>query len=45
MRLTDARVIGDDGILEGNVEVHADENAFAFEVEVVDSELGHDFSF
>ena len=37
----DARVIGDDAILERNVEVHADENAFAAKVESVDGELGH----
>src|SRR2546430_1003603 len=37
----DARVIGDDRVLEGNVEVDADEDAFAFEVEVVDGELRH----
>jgi hypothetical protein len=41
----DARVVGDDGVLERDVEVHADKNAFAFEVEVVDGELGHEFSF
>src|SRR6266581_4253426 len=41
-RLADARVVGDDGVLERDVEVDANENAFAFEVEVVDGELGHD---
>ena len=39
--LADARVVSDDSLLEGNVEVHADEDAFTFEVEVVDRELGH----
>src|SRR6266403_938665 len=38
----DACVVGDDAVLQGNVEVHADENAFAAEVEVVDGELSHD---
>ena len=38
----DACVVGDDAVLQGDVEVHADENAFATEVEVVDGELGHD---
>jgi hypothetical protein len=37
----DARVIGDDRVLEGNVEVDADEDAFAFQIEVVDGELSH----
>src|SRR6267142_4314059 len=38
----DASVVGDDAVFQGNVEIHADENAFAAEVEVVDGELGHD---
>src|SRR6266403_1056501 len=38
----DASVVGDDAVFQGNVEVHADENAFAAEVEVVDGELGHE---
>src|SRR5882724_2338813 len=38
----DACVVGDDAVFQGNVEVHADENAFAAEVEVVDGEPGHD---
>src|ERR1700745_1961054 len=37
----DARVIGDDRVLERNVEVDADEDAFAFQIEVVDGELSH----
>ena len=42
-RFADACVVGDDAVFQRNVEVHADENAFAAEVEVVDGELGHDF--
>src|SRR6266481_373239 len=38
----DACVVGDDAVFQGNVEIHADENAFAAEVEVVDGELGHE---
>src|SRR6266481_3122062 len=38
----DASVVGDDGVFQRNVEIHADENAFAAEVEGVDGELGHD---
>src|ERR1700685_3974244 len=32
----DARVVGDDAVLEGNVEVHADEDALAVEIEIVE---------
>jgi hypothetical protein len=38
-----ACVIGDDTVLERDVEVHADENAFAAEIEVVDGEFIHEF--
>src|SRR6266702_183403 len=37
-----AGVVGDDGILEGDVEVHADEDTLALEIEIVDGELVHD---
>src|SRR4029077_16906957 len=40
-RFADARVVGDDGILERNVEIDADENALAAKVEVIDGELVH----
>src|SRR5260370_16616616 len=40
-----ASVVGDDAVFERNVEVHADEDAFAAEVEIVDGELVHDVSF
>src|SRR5712664_2687747 len=38
----DACVVGDDAVFQRHVEVHADENALAAEVEVVDGELGHE---
>jgi len=40
--LTDARVVGDDALFQRNVEIHADENALAAKVEVIDGELVHD---
>src|SRR5579885_2234163 len=40
-RLADARIVGDDAVLQGHVEVHAKEDALAFEIEVLDSELIH----
>jgi len=40
----DARVIGDDAVLEGNVEVHADEDALSAKIEIVDGQLVHDYS-
>src|SRR5438876_785302 len=40
-RFADASLVGDDAVFERNVEVHADEDAFAAEVEVVDGELVH----
>jgi hypothetical protein len=44
-RFADASAVGDDTVFERNVEVHADEDAFAAEVEIVDGELVHDVSF
>ena len=44
-RFADAGVVGDHAVLERNVEVHADEDALAAEVEVVDGELVHGVSF
>ncbi len=38
----DARVIGDLAVLEGNVEVDADEDTLATRVDVADRELVHD---
>ncbi len=43
-RFADARVVGDDAVLEWHVEVHADENALAAEVEIVDGQFRHGFS-
>ena len=40
--LANAGVVGDDGILERDVEVHADEDTLALEIEIVDGELVHD---
>ncbi len=37
----DARVVGDDAVFERDVEVDADEDALAVEVEIVDGELVH----
>jgi hypothetical protein len=37
----DARVVGDDAVLERDVEVDADQNTFAGEVEVADGQLRH----
>src|SRR5207245_10994144 len=37
-----AGVVSDNGILEGDVEVHADEDTLALEIEIVDGGLVHD---
>ncbi len=39
--LADARVVGDEAVLEGDVEVDTDEDALVGEIEVADGELGH----
>jgi hypothetical protein len=36
---SDARIVGDDTVLQRDVEVDADENAFALEFEIVDGEF------
>src|SRR5882724_8826323 len=41
-RFADARVVGDHAILEWNIKVHADKNALAAKIEIVDGELVHD---
>ena len=40
-RFADASVVRDDAVFERNVEVHADEDALAAKVEIVDGELVH----
>ncbi len=40
-RRLDARVVGHLPVLQGDVEVHADEDALALQVEVADAELRH----
>ena len=40
-RLADARVVGDDAVLQRNVEVDADEHALIGKVEVADGKLWH----
>ena len=40
-RFANARVVGDDAVLERDVEVHADKNALAAEIEIIDGELVH----
>ena len=40
--LANAGIVGDDAVFQGNVEVHANENAFAPEIQVVDGEFIHD---
>ena len=41
-RLANAGVVGDNAILKRHVEVDADEDAFALEIEIVDGEFVHD---
>ena len=40
-RFANSRVIGDDPIFERNVEVGANEHAFAMEIEIVDGQFIH----
>ena len=35
-RFSDARIVGDDAAFQGNIEVHANEDALSFEIEVFD---------
>src|SRR5260370_25713388 len=43
-RFADSGAVGDDAILERDVEVHTDEDALPAEIEVVDGELFHKMS-
>src|ERR1700687_5823456 len=38
----DARVVSDHAVLQRNIKVHANEDALATEIEIVDGELAHD---
>ena len=40
-RRLDARVVADDAVLQRDVEVHADENALALEIQIFDREFRH----